>query len=245
MPGCQSGTHAKYELFELKQADVIPYYKMCHEEGVNLQRGMNYKLRTGRNVILMSVREGAPYADRVEDDGKTLIYEGHDIPKRKGGPDPKSVDQQSRTQHGAITQNGRFASAAERYKKNGGSPDLVRVYEKIRSGIWVFNGVFGLTDYWLERSGGRKVFKFKLELSQNEKPQGQDSRDIGHTRLIPTEVKLKVWDRDRGKCTDCGASDNLHFDHIIPFSKGGSSLVAENIQLLCARHNLSKSDKIQ
>jgi len=30
----------------------------------------------------------------------------------------------------------------------------------------------------------------------------------------------------------------------IPFSRGGSSIVAENVRLLCARHNLSKSDKI-
>ena len=41
------------------------------------------------------------------------------------------------------------------------------------------------------------------------------------------------------------ARDNLHFDHVIPYSRGGSSLVAENIQLTCARHNLAKHDKIQ
>jgi hypothetical protein len=37
---------------------------------------------------------------------------------------------------------------------------------------------------------------------------------------------------------------NLHFDHDIPFSKGGSSLTAENVRLLRAKHNLEKSDKI-
>ena len=46
-------------------------------------------------------------------------------------------------------------------------------------------------------------------------------------------------------CVECGSEDNLHFDHIIPFSKGGSSLVAENIQILCARHNLEKRDTIK
>ena len=39
--------------------------------------------------------------------------------------------------------------------------------------------------------------------------------------------------------------DELHFDHVLPYAKGGTSLTAENVQLLCARHNLSKSDKIQ
>jgi 5-methylcytosine-specific restriction endonuclease McrA len=37
----------------------------------------------------------------------------------------------------------------------------------------------------------------------------------------------------------------LHFDHIIPYSLGGSSKDAENIQLLCAKHNLEKHDAIQ
>jgi 5-methylcytosine-specific restriction endonuclease McrA len=42
----------------------------------------------------------------------------------------------------------------------------------------------------------------------------------------------------------CGAHDNLHFDHDLPFSKGGSSITQDNVKLLCARHNLKKSDKI-
>jgi 5-methylcytosine-specific restriction endonuclease McrA len=62
--------------------------------------------------------------------------------------------------------------------------------------------------------------------------------------LIPSEVKREVWKRDGGKCVMCGANHNLHYDHDIPFSRGGSSIVAENVRLLCAKHNLSKSDKI-
>jgi 5-methylcytosine-specific restriction endonuclease McrA len=69
-------------------------------------------------------------------------------------------------------------------------------------------------------------------------------QDVELTRLIPTTVKLQVWKRDRGRCVKCGAVDNLHFDHVIPYSLGGSSLVADNVQLLCARHNLAKRDRI-
>lgn len=65
------------------------------------------------------------------------------------------------------------------------------------------------------------------------------------TRVIPTGVKLEVWKRDGERCVECGSIDNLHFDHIIPWSRGGSSLTAENVQLLCARHNLAKHDRIQ
>ena len=64
-------------------------------------------------------------------------------------------------------------------------------------------------------------------------------------RVIPTHVKLEVWQRDGAKCSMCGATDELHFDHILPFAKGGTSLTAANVQLLCARHNLAKSDRIE
>ena len=56
---------------------------------------------------------------------------------------------------------------------------------------------------------------------------------------------LEVWKRDQGKCVECGAEDELHFDHILPYSKGGTSNKVENVQLLCARHNLSKGAKIR
>jgi HNH endonuclease len=66
-------------------------------------------------------------------------------------------------------------------------------------------------------------------------------------RVIPSWVKFKVWKRDRGRCSypSCGATSGLHFDHVIPHSKGGSSKDPANIQILCGRHNLAKHDKIE
>jgi len=125
-------------------------------------------------------------------------------------------------------------------------PEFVKVYEKIRSGIWVYNGLFKLVDAWLEDSNTRKVFKFRLELLDDEfNIQENNTIELEHNRLIPAPVKLQVWKRDKGKCVICGSTENLNFDHIIPYSRGGSSLVTENIQLLCAKHNLEKRDKIQ
>ena len=65
--------------------------EMCSVAGVNLQRGMNFRLREEESTILMSVRPGAPYADRVEDEGRVLVYEGHDVAKTVNGPPVERV----------------------------------------------------------------------------------------------------------------------------------------------------------
>jgi HNH endonuclease len=225
--------------------DVISYFQMCALENMNMRRGMNFRPRGRTSVLLMSVRPGAPYKDRVEDNGKTLIYEGHDDPVPPDGRKPKEADQQSRTPDGKLTQNGLFFDAAERYKAHESGPEVVRVYEKIRAGIWVYNGHFELNDAWTESSGGRRVFKFRLRLVDDVEEGTVGVRDVDRTRIIPSPVKLEVWKRDAGKCVKCGSTDNLHFDHIIPYSWGGTSLDAKNIQLLCARHNLQKHDRIE
>jgi hypothetical protein len=60
---------------------------------------------------------------------------------------------------------------------------------------------------------------------------------------IPGNIKLLVWTRDGGACIYCGSKSNLHFDHVIPVSKGGGNS-AQNLQILCQTCNLKKSDKI-
>jgi HNH endonuclease len=232
-------------MFEAGQ--IISYQEMCHAEGASLQRGMNFRLKEGLSVILMSQRKNAPYLDNISKDGCTLVYEGHDTPKSKDTPIPKNIDQPEYTPNNKFTQNGLFNHAAQTHKKNGIPPEQVRVYEKILTGIWCYNGLFDLTDSWKEDCGKRKVFKFKLKFAEvlNASARKKTAGALKHDRIIPSNVKLEVWKRDQGKCVICGEKDNLHFDHIIPFSKGGSSIVAENIQLLCARHNLEKRDKIE
>lgn len=152
----------------MRPGDVISYLEMCTEEGVNLQRGMNYHLRGGTSVILMSLRRNAPYADRVEDDGCVLIYEGHDVPKTSDNPIPKIIDQPMHNPYGSLTQNGLFYKAAESYKSRRGKAESVKVYEKLHRGIWVYNGIFSLVDAWQEDSNSRKVFKFQLELTEEK-----------------------------------------------------------------------------
>ncbi|HHT9150418.1 MAG TPA: hypothetical protein ACFYEG_03215 [Candidatus Wujingus californicus] len=105
----------------INPADVISYIKMCSIKGVNLQRGMNFRLKGGTSIILMSIRSGAPYTDRIEKDGKILIYEGHDVPRNNNNTNPKSVHQPMLNPAGMLTENGKYFQAAKRYK-DGESP---------------------------------------------------------------------------------------------------------------------------
>ena len=218
---------------------------MCRREGLSLQQGMNFGVGGTHSVVLMSLRPNAPYRDRLEDGGTTLIYEGHDAP-RTAGSNPKLLDQPERYPSGQLTQNGRFHHAAQMTKAGSHPPERVRVYEKLRAGIWAYNGVFHLVDSWRERDGNRSVFKFRLAAVESDEDFLKPiSRHIERRRVIPTRVKIEVWKRDSAKCVICGATDELHFDHDLPWSKGGTSITSANVQLLCARHNLLKKDRIE
>ena len=88
-------------------------------------------------------------------------------------------------------------------------------------------------DIWL-----RKCPECGLKKSSNKKM---------HTRVISDKLRYQVLKRDNFKCCACGASPakdpsvELHIDHIIPWSKGGETTI-ENLQTLCSRCNLGKSD---
>lgn len=56
---------------------------------------------------------------------------------------------------------------------------------------------------------------------------------------IPENVRIFVWRRDQGKCVKCGKNEKLHFDHIIPRTKGGGN-TERNVQLLCQTCNQKK-----
>ena len=66
---------------------------------------------------------------------------------------------------------------------------------------------------------------------------------IGRRESISEAVRHEVWRRDGGACVDCGSRERLEFDHIIPFSKGGSN-TARNLELRCEVCNRAKSDRI-
>jgi hypothetical protein len=59
------------------------------------------------------------------------------------------------------------------------------------------------------------------------------SDKVVEDRTIPKLIKLKVYKRDKGRCTECGKNNKkLHYHHIKRFSDGGQHTL-ENLKLLC------------
>ena len=224
--------------------DIISYHQLISAERVMIQKGMNFGIGKEYSVLLMSQRANAPYEDVVDKATGILMYEGHDQPRTKDCPNPKEVDQPLTTPKGSWTENGKFFRAAMDFRTGlRERAELVKVYEKIAIGVWCYKGFFELFDaHFSLLDGKRKIFKFFLK--PVEKKSFGRITELPHTRIIPTEVKVHVWKRDHGKCVECGSQKNLHYDHDIPYSKGGSSLSAKNVRILCAKCNIGKSDKI-
>lgn len=82
---------------------------------------------------------------------------------------------------------------------------------------------------------------------QTEIRTGQDSRG---SRDLSLSLRYQVLVRDRFRCVICGRSPAmhpgvcLHVDHIIPWSKGGATIIA-NLRALCDDCNLGKRDRLE
>ncbi len=91
-----------------------------------------------------------------------------------------------------------------------------------------------------ERQRRRELEKqVRLELIDSGELFGDEAK----RPPIPRDVVDAVYRRDGARCVYCGSTENLQLDHIIPFSKGGATSL-ENLQLLCQKCNLEKSNKI-
>lgn len=83
--------------------------------------------------------------------------------------------------------------------------------------------------------------KRRLQLEKAHALQAMTERLYERTRRerIPQQVKVAVWQRDGGRCVECGEQRNLEFDHVIPLAMGGSN-TERNLQLLCETCNRTK-----
>lgn len=131
-------------------------------------------------------------------------------------------------------ENGKYKYLGQMYPYNG---DIFHKIKGDNTEIIVGEVVDGKAKFFDEGT----IVTSKLE---NTVSNGHKTK-----REIGLQLRFKVFKRDNFKCCLCGASPakdptvELHVDHIIPWAKGGETTL-DNLQTLCSKCNIGKSDSI-
>jgi 5-methylcytosine-specific restriction endonuclease McrA len=121
------------------------------------------------------------------------------------------------------------------------------VYDGKRT-LWYFHDRF----YWDDDGLGADDIKALVHQRERRLQQKvQTARSLMHadetgrpTRIpIPSDLRRAVFERDGGRCVECGSNFDLQYDHLLPVALGGATTL-ENLQLLCADCNRRKSDTL-
>jgi 5-methylcytosine-specific restriction endonuclease McrA len=114
--------------------------------------------------------------------------------------------------------------------------------------VWLFEDRFYAADAGLgerdvlalvrerEARAGRALRRAHATLARGES-------GVARREPIPADVRRAVFERDGGRCVECGSAFDLQYDHVIPHSLGGASTVA-NLQVLCAGCNRRKGASV-
>jgi hypothetical protein len=131
---------------------------------------------------------------------------------------------------------------ADRARQQG---QPVRVLSTSDRNLWQFQGRF----YWdNDRLDASQVYALLVTRGQRERQRierAQAMVAMGSVPrqqargAIPDDLKQYVWQRDGGRCRQCGTGHELQYDHIIPLAMGGAT-TAENLQILCGPCNRRK-----
>lgn len=219
---------------------------------------MKFELNFKRNNIpdeelLQDIRDVAMKLNL--DKVSKLIYEKH------GKFDCRTIERRFGTWNEAIRLAGLEATQLEQYTEQelfenilnvwmakGKQPTRREMNEKslssISSGAYqrrFKSWVIALESFikYMEESNASDEISVNLSVDfnlSNKKPRDPSLR-----------LRYKVLKRDNYSCKLCGNSPAknpnvvLHIDHILPWSKGGETII-ENLQTLCQDCNLGKSD---
>lgn len=118
---------------------------------------------------------------------------------------------------------------------------------EVPDGIWIYDGnAYQMSDHDLTAEDVRALVvssaskrQRQLEKARAVESMNQQVDSRARRQPIPHDVKTEVWQRDSGRCVECGSQVNLEFDHIIPLSMGGANTL-RNLQLLCQTCNRRK-----
>ena len=112
------------------------------------------------------------------------------------------------------------------------SQDLKQHQYLIRNAVW-------LVSEDEVRVGNALAVLPEKEFRRESRTSGLLGTGAQGRKAISSNVKMFVWQRDGGRCVQCGSQQRLEYDHIIPVSLGGSN-TARNLQVLCEPCNRSK-----
>ena len=104
------------------------------------------------------------------------------------------------------------------------------------------------TLYWKEKDFDlcyeclETLYKYNDFISTDDNPGNMGIKIIRKT--ISEELRNRIFKRDGYECKICGSKESLVLDHIIPFSKGGTTEL-KNLQTLCKSCNSKKGSKIK
>ncbi len=90
----------------------------------------------------------------------------------------------------------------------------------------------------------------KSRCGATNRPRTRQVRSTSRNpRYIPNAVKLKVWERDGGRCTftsesghRCESRTQIEYDHVVPVARGGMATFA-NLRLRCRAHNQYEAER--
>ena len=143
-----------------------------------------------------------------------------------------------------------YPSEAGRHSNTYPSPGLGRGLPAIKLFVRTETELYDSVAYIKAFRDSAPLPEVKLIPSEFQSPVMVDvarmppTQEISQRReAIPRLVQREVWQRDGGRCVECDTKEKLCFDHIVPFSRGGSNTI-RNLQLLCERCNLSKGNRI-
>ncbi len=117
--------------------------------------------------------------------------------------------------------------------------------------VWAFEDCFYCEDEGLEardvlalvrereRRARRRLERAHATLARDGGGVGVAAAQQPRRERIPADVRRAVFERDGGRCVECGSGFDLQYDHVIPHSLGGASTAA-NLQILCAGCNQRK-----
>jgi hypothetical protein len=110
---------------------------------------------------------------------------------------------------------------------------------------WWFDAIFYITGEEYQAKDVLALIRQRQRNDQKRLDRAHDLLALGDESVtrresISEDVKRAVYRRDGGRCVNCGSSELLQFDHVIPVALGGNSS-ADNLQLLCSSCNREKS----